>query len=64
MDDLRLMQKQYLKNLQGSVRTDDMPVSEIPKCTAKKRIAIVTDRSSDLPDGWLQQHPILWWTFQ
>jgi DegV family protein with EDD domain len=59
VDDLRLMQKQYLKNLQASGGTDNMPVSAIPKSVAKKRIAIVTDRSSDLPDGWLQQYPII-----
>lgn len=59
VDDLRLMQKEYLKSLQTSGRTDNLPVMGIQKSNAKKSIAIVTDRSSDLPEGLLQQHPII-----
>lgn len=59
VDDLRLMQKQYLKNIQTSRSTDNTPVSEILRSNAKKRIAIVTDRSSDLPNDLLQHNPII-----
>ena len=58
VDDLRSMQKEYLKTIQASGRSDNISNNEIQKSITENRIAIVTDSSSDLPHCWLQQHPI------
>lgn len=59
VDDLRLMQTQYLKNIQTSESADNTPASGILKSDAKRKIAIVTDRSSDLPADLFQHNPII-----